>query len=65
MIRNKINNSVSGAQYSQEKREKKGLMMDGLKNLIDNDEANLNNTREKMKVKEIITNSGKFYKNFQ
>jgi hypothetical protein len=65
MIRNKINNSVSGAQYSQEKREKKGLTMDGLRNLIDNDEANLNNTREKMKVKEIVTNSGKFYKNLQ
>ena len=66
MIRNKINNSsVVGAQFSQEKREKKGLMMDGLRNLIDNDEASLNGTREKMKVKEIVMNTGKFYKNIQ
>jgi hypothetical protein len=39
--------------------------MDGLRNLIENDESNLMNTREKMKVKEIVTNSGKFYKNLQ
>ena len=40
--------------------------MEGLRNLVDNDETiSMNNTREKMKVKEIVSNSGKLYKNLQ
>lgn len=72
-IKNRLNTTT---QYSQQKLQKKGLRIgDSVRTLMDNNNNGTNNNnnneqmsyniREKMRVKEIITNSGKYYKNLQ